>query len=144
MSSQPLAIITELKESIANHERQLESLGCRISGVERHLTPDLGSSRPITPVSPSKSLKEVEFPLKAAKPVDGIIAYLTRKHGGNVQDELSQLLQSRLSLIVLWGMSLTSLLTRFSVQRTSQAYGFAGISTKCAFAPLITQSAVGI
>jgi hypothetical protein len=50
--------------------------------------------------------------------------------------ELSQLLQSRFMMIpgVLCGMSLISLLTRISAQRTSQASGFAGISAKCASA----------
>jgi hypothetical protein len=42
---------------------------------------------PVPPVSPSDSLKEVEFPLKEAKSLDGIISYLTRKHGGNVHDK---------------------------------------------------------
>jgi hypothetical protein len=37
-------------------------------------------------VSPSKSHTGVEFPLQEAKSVDGIISYLTRKHGGNVHD----------------------------------------------------------
>jgi hypothetical protein len=32
-------------------------------------------------------LKEVEFPLKTAGSVDGIISYLTLKHGGNVHDK---------------------------------------------------------
>jgi hypothetical protein len=58
--------------------------------------------------------------------------------------ELSQLLQSRFFLIVLCGMSLISLLTRISAQRTSQASGFAGISAKCASARLITQSKVSL
>jgi hypothetical protein len=39
-----------------------------------------GSLRP-------RSLKAVEFPLKEAKPFDGIISYLTRKHGGNVHEK---------------------------------------------------------
>jgi hypothetical protein len=38
-----------------------------------------GSLRP-------RSRKGVEFPLKEAKSLDGIISYLTRKHGGNVRD----------------------------------------------------------
>jgi hypothetical protein len=32
-------------------------------------------------------LNRVEFPLKDAKSIDGIIFYLTRKHGGNVHDK---------------------------------------------------------
>jgi hypothetical protein len=35
----------------------------------------------------SKSPKEAEFPLKQAISFDGIISYLTEKHGGNVHDE---------------------------------------------------------
>jgi hypothetical protein len=31
--------------------------------------------------------REVEFPLKEAKSLEGIISYLTRKHGGNVHDK---------------------------------------------------------
>jgi uncharacterized coiled-coil protein SlyX len=98
LSSQPLAILAKLKESIANHERQLESLNCRISALEPNLTADLKelklvspapvfAATPFPPVSPSKSLKEVEFPLKQAKSVNGIISYLTRKYGGNVHDK---------------------------------------------------------
>jgi hypothetical protein len=41
---------------------------------------------PVPPVSPSKSLKQVEFPLKEIKSVAGIISYLTLKHGENIQD----------------------------------------------------------
>jgi uncharacterized coiled-coil protein SlyX len=100
ISSQPLAI-AELKESITNHERQLESLDCRISAlgpnptkgqtVRKELKPD--SPAPVsTPTKKSwfgrrKSLKEVEFPLKKAKSIEGIISYLTRKHAGNVHDK---------------------------------------------------------
>jgi hypothetical protein len=39
------------------------------------------------PVSSSKSRAEVYFPLQEAKSLDGIICYLTRKHGGNVHDK---------------------------------------------------------
>jgi hypothetical protein len=41
----------------------------------------------VRPVSPSKSLKEVEFPLNEANSLDGIISYLTGKHEGNVHDK---------------------------------------------------------
>jgi hypothetical protein len=99
--------------------------------------------RQVPPVSPSKSLKEAEFPLQDSKSVDGIVSYLTRKHGGNVHDtfpvkELSRLLQSRLIVIIPSGlsgmiiprtMSLISLLTHLSSQWMSQISGFAGIST---------------
>jgi hypothetical protein len=36
---------------------------------------------------PPRSLNGVEFPLKEAKSVDGIISYLTRRHDGNVHVE---------------------------------------------------------
>jgi hypothetical protein len=36
---------------------------------------------------PPTSQKEVEFPLQEPKSVDGIISYLTRKHGGNVHEK---------------------------------------------------------
>jgi archaellum component FlaC len=161
MSSQPLAV-AELKESIANHDRQLEGLRfaietkparlqtqidelrhsvvllqtelrqmksryeneteairTHIGTVEESITarlsvcqqrhkqiqptsptpdtdPDLDTSTQTTisppistpsPVSTSKSLKAIEFPLKEDKSFDGIISYLTRKHGGNVHDK---------------------------------------------------------
>jgi hypothetical protein len=34
---------------------------------------------------PKKSQELVEIPMKSAKSLDGIISYLTKKHGGNVQ-----------------------------------------------------------
>jgi hypothetical protein len=40
----------------------------------------------IPPVSPSESLKPIEFPLQEVKSVVGIICYLAQKHGGNVHD----------------------------------------------------------
>jgi hypothetical protein len=44
-------------------------------------------STPVPPVSPSKSLKATKFPLKEAESLEGIISYLTRKHGGNVDEK---------------------------------------------------------
>jgi uncharacterized coiled-coil protein SlyX len=94
ISSQPLALLAELKESIANHERQLEGLDCRLSVLEPNLRAELkqlkspiATPTPVPPVSPSTLPSGVEFPLKKAWPPDGIISYLTRKHGGNVHDE---------------------------------------------------------
>jgi uncharacterized coiled-coil protein SlyX len=93
MSSQPLTI-AELKESIANHDRQIESLGCRISELEHNHKTELkelksliAAPTPVLPVSPSKPVKAVGFPLHELKSVRGIICYLTRKHGGNVHDK---------------------------------------------------------
>jgi uncharacterized coiled-coil protein SlyX len=110
ISSQPLGILVDLKESIANHDRQLQSLRSCLSGLDTSFTKvrtDLNElkrglpvpvstpmSPPVSPsptppvrVSPAKSLKETEFPLKDAKSLEGIISYLTRKHGGNVHDK---------------------------------------------------------
>jgi hypothetical protein len=47
----------------------------------------IATPTPGPPVSPSKSLRAVEFPLQEFKSLDGIISYLTRKHGGNVHDK---------------------------------------------------------
>jgi uncharacterized coiled-coil protein SlyX len=43
--------------------------------------------RPGPPVSPSKPPNAVKIPLKQDNPKNGIISYLTRKHGGNVHDK---------------------------------------------------------
>jgi hypothetical protein len=43
--------------------------------------------KPKTKRSLPRSPRGVEFPLKKAKSLDGIISYLTRKHGGNVDDK---------------------------------------------------------
>jgi uncharacterized coiled-coil protein SlyX len=98
ISSQPLAI-AELKESIANHERRLERLDSRISMLEPNLRTEvtalkslIATPTPVLPVSLPKSHKTVDFQLQTAKkswfskarPInefDGIISYLTRKHG---------------------------------------------------------------
>jgi hypothetical protein len=84
-----LTIIAELKESVANQGRQLDNLDFRLSALEPNLTTDLRHLKRtrIPPVSPPESLKEVKFPLHEAKSLDGIISYLTRKHGGNVHDK---------------------------------------------------------
>jgi hypothetical protein len=163
----------DVKESIANHDRQLQSLRSRLSGLDTNLrkvgsdlnelkrvfpapfstatsppVSPLPNPRPIrpvrispptpVPVSPSKSLTGVEFPLTEAKSVDGIISYLTRKHGGNVHDK---------GIVTIASKSVKNGVPRLAVrtvssQRTSQVSGFAGISTTCASAQLITQSEV--
>jgi hypothetical protein len=50
---------------------------------------------PQSQVSPSKTLKEVECPLREDESLDGIISYLTRKHSGNVHGEDIATLTSR-------------------------------------------------
>jgi hypothetical protein len=56
----------------------------------RELTSDLSAPvsalTPVPLVSPSTSHQESEFPPNEDALVDGIISYLTRKHGGNVHD----------------------------------------------------------
>jgi hypothetical protein len=170
--SLPLAIILELKESIANHDRQLENLRSRISAVEldtcavrpqfdgiassvevlrhdlkrmksrqgsqlqvlttrietlevdyRRLVSETGQKKsespvpdfrpsavstpiptptppvaiipiakaselsPVSLLTSQKQPNSVELPLKEEKSLDGIISYLTRKHGGNVHEK---------------------------------------------------------
>jgi hypothetical protein len=153
ISSQLLALIAELKESIGCHERQLQSFRSRISGLEPNLRTELkelklGSPAPISkptpapPVSASKSLKEAWFPLTEAKSPDGIISLANTGQMFTIK-ELLQLLRGWLFMMItsiLFEMPLISLLTRFSSQRMSQVSGFAGISTKCVSARLITES----
>jgi hypothetical protein len=47
----------------------------------------ISTPTPVPPVAPPKSRQAVEFPLKQARSRDGIISYLTKKHGGNVHDK---------------------------------------------------------
>jgi uncharacterized coiled-coil protein SlyX len=78
ISSQPLTLIAELRKSIAKHDRQLESLDCRISWLELNLRTgceglkwaSIATPIPLRPGSLSKSLEEVEFPLNEAKSLD--------------------------------------------------------------------------
>jgi hypothetical protein len=81
---------------------------------------------------------EVELPLTEAKSRDGIIFYLTRKHGGNVNDKGIVTLMSKFFAVLLHcRMPLTSQVARFSVRRRGHASGFAGIVTKRASSRLM-------
>jgi hypothetical protein len=42
---------------------------------------------PLPSLKPQKSHRKVEIPVKAADPLGGIISYLTKKHGGSVQEK---------------------------------------------------------
>jgi hypothetical protein len=55
--------------------------------IDRHLWKSIsGRLIPqVPPISPSKSLKGVEFPLTEARSLDGIISFLTRNDKGNLQ-----------------------------------------------------------
>jgi hypothetical protein len=81
--------LEHMKSEWANQNRSLKSVERSVSllsgELERKITESLS---PVTPaVSPSKSLKEVEFPLQKAQSLEGIIFDLTRKHGGNVHEK---------------------------------------------------------
>jgi hypothetical protein len=39
------------------------------------------------PPTPEKSLSKAEFPMQVAKSLQGIISYLTKKHGGNIHEK---------------------------------------------------------
>jgi hypothetical protein len=121
-----LAVAPQLKESIANHEQQLQSLRSVIETKTATLRTEIDQLRhsaqllqteletlksttkpgpdpdpeihtpsspphPVPPVSPSPALPPIqpapELPLNETKSLDGIISYLTRKHGGNVHDK---------------------------------------------------------
>jgi hypothetical protein len=49
--------------------------------------PNSPTSVPSPTPSAAKSDNEIEIPMKEAKSLDGIILYLTKKHGGNVQEK---------------------------------------------------------
>jgi hypothetical protein len=76
--------ISKLTESVARHERQLESLSCRISALESNRSANLKAVKSF--VSALQSPTEVEFRLQADKSINGIIRYLNQKQGGNVHD----------------------------------------------------------
>jgi hypothetical protein len=91
--SYPRKTITELKERIENRERQLETLNWRPSALVAKtsmIQTDLNELKPgsgplstptlLSSVFPSRILKEL--PPVVTKSLDGIISYLTRKHGG--------------------------------------------------------------
>jgi hypothetical protein len=56
------------------------------SGVDRLLWDSL-CRRLLLPSPIAKSQSKVKIPMKAPKSLDGIISYLTKKHGGNVQEK---------------------------------------------------------
>jgi hypothetical protein len=47
----------------------------------------IATATPVPPASHSKSRTAIKFSLKEAKSLDGVISYLTRKHGGNVHGQ---------------------------------------------------------
>jgi hypothetical protein len=89
---------TEIRNMKIEFERRLSICETDINQLKSTLPAPGSTSSPLSapmspPVCPSpiphpvpRSLEEVEFPLPDPNSLDGIIAYLTRKHGGNVQD----------------------------------------------------------
>jgi hypothetical protein len=69
-------------------ETSLERLKSTAPAPVQLLQTEVNPAKPqLSRVRPSAFLIAVEFPLKAANSLDGIISYLTRKHGGNFQDK---------------------------------------------------------
>jgi hypothetical protein len=74
--------ILELKESIANHDRQMQNLRSHMSVIEPKLImiqTDLTALKSVLRI-------QTQIPLPAPKSVEGIIAHLTQKCRGNVHD----------------------------------------------------------
>jgi hypothetical protein len=102
---------------------------------------------PVRPVFPHSQSKQSSFRSSRPNHLRESFHILLGNTGEMfTRKELSQLLQSRFMIIPssLWGISLISILTRISAQRTSQVSGFAGISDKCASVRLITRSELTI
>jgi hypothetical protein len=89
-----------------------------LSPVTRRLSiceTDLQRLKSAPPVSPSKPLKEVEFPLQKAQSLGGISSHLTRKHGEMfTRKELSQIKFTTRIGIGIW--------IRISATRTTASY----------------------
>jgi hypothetical protein len=80
-------LITLLCERISKVEQQLVQVTSRLSACEQRLDdisePITPRPTPLSPRAVSPSFSEVHCPLPEAKSLDGILSYLTRKHGGN-------------------------------------------------------------
>jgi hypothetical protein len=77
-------------------ERRVSLLNEKFDGAISHSWSEVRTrlslcEQQLKPISPApvlpESIKEVQCPLKEDKSLDGIISYLTRKHGGNVHDK---------------------------------------------------------
>jgi hypothetical protein len=66
-----------------NESGRVKSLLCLREGIERLIgqaSPGIAKSA-TPPPTPEKSLSKADFPMKKDKPREGIISYLTKKHG---------------------------------------------------------------
>jgi hypothetical protein len=95
--------IESLEEGLESLRLAVEKLGEVKGGSEQppssSSSPAPASPKAIPPVrvqptptpsassEPAKSQNTVEIPMKEAKSLDGMISYLTKKHGGNVQEK---------------------------------------------------------
>jgi hypothetical protein len=80
----------ELLQVVRFEYLSVECISSFLSALSDSIDPRLWESisrRLISPVSRSKSLKEAEFPSLVSKSFEGIISYLTRKHGGNAHEK---------------------------------------------------------
>jgi hypothetical protein len=156
-----------LDEGLEGLRLAFETLRRSIEGGPNSLKSGLeqqqATSKPSASPKPNQAPGSVELPLKEAKSLDGVISYLTKKHGGNVQEKGIVTITSQSVYDPHYALTnvadLTSgvnplrtkkpdfqfalSLTRISAQRRSQTSGFAGISATCASARLTTQSRLG-
>jgi hypothetical protein len=96
--------------------------------IDRHLWKSISgrlARSQIPPISPSMALKGVEFPLQYAESVEGIIFYLTQKHGGNVHEKEILTITSKSVLNDSPGMALRNVadLTSYSYFQSKNAPG---------------------
>jgi hypothetical protein len=76
-----------IKTRLSALEHTVEALWAKCESIERR-TPDSSSGIDTSSSSSeSKSVKHVECPLQDPSSFDGIISFLTRRHGGNVHDK---------------------------------------------------------
>jgi hypothetical protein len=83
-------------EAIESHEQQLENLRLDFERLKKLFDDELTQLKttleefqtrsPEPPSSSGPPRTEVDFPMPSDRSVDGIIAYLTQQHGGNVDD----------------------------------------------------------
>jgi hypothetical protein len=81
----------DFEEVILLQEQGLENLRLEVETLREFigepLNPKATAAQAPAPQPPVNSLGIFEFPMKEANSVDGIISYLTKKHGGNVHEK---------------------------------------------------------
>jgi hypothetical protein len=89
--------ISDFEELIESHEEGLEGLRFELERLKSALEPlqpraipspsEKPSRSPSSALKPQKWKTKTEIPMKEDKSLDGIISYLTNKHGGNVHEK---------------------------------------------------------